>query len=608
MKEYFKHELEIMENSANLIFSNIIPIIIYIIFFSIFNLLGAISILYLSCYFILTITGKMYIGPDTLFSIFTNPLAIIIIIIASVMFSFLAIFEISGLVHAYSMSFLNKKTSFKGMIISSINSSRKSLLPVNWAIILFVIIIIPLTGVLSFSSATFCIKVPEFVMDFLMANKLYTILYAIIYIILLVIEYKYIFAFNYYVLGENNFIESCKKSKTLINKHYTETIISLALTAILFFMFTTSISAIISETLSQFSGENSLFTRSYFSQNFQILFKAFLYALFSPIFNLACLSTLFFKYTKATSQEDVVNYALNDEKFKLNKFIWFIIIIIFFIGFNFVFYAKTIFKENKELNIPSIVAHRGDSVHAPENTMPAFELAAKEEMSSYIEFDVHQTKDGEIIVSHDDDLTRVTGENVYVHELTYDEVMKLDTGAWFSEKYKGTKFSTLDEALAYLKNTDMTMQIEIKPSGYDNNLEETVVDIIKKYGLQDRAMITCLKLDPLLKIEKFAPEIYTVYSMFVAYGDLASIPVDAYTIEYSNVSEKLVDNIHNAGKKIFAWTLNTENGVQNLIDCGVDGILTDDPLMMSNALTKCDYDGGIKKAIRFFIQRMIIGI
>lgn len=608
MKEFFEKEFETMKASANLIISNVRPIVVFIIFFAIFNLLGVLSISRLCLNFMLIVANKTYFGPDTLFTVFTNPFALLIFLITGVMFSFFAIFEISGLVHAYSMSFLHKKTTFRGMIISSINASKRSLLPKNWLIVLFIIIIMPLTGILSFSSATFCLKVPEFVMDFLMANKLYSVLYTIIYIILLVIEYRFIFAFNYYILGEKSFIEACKKSKKLIKSHYLETIVSLALTAILFFMFSTAVSAIISETFSEFSGENSLFTKSSFSQDFQILFKGFLYALFSPIFNLATLTTLFFKYTKVKANSSIIKYTLNDEKYKLGKLVWLVIIIVFFIGFNFIINAKTIFAPNETLHVPGIVAHRGDSMHAPENTMPAFKLAVDEGVSTYIEFDVHQTKDGKIIVSHDDDLTRVTGKDVYVHELTYDEIMKLDTGAWFSEKFRGTKFSTLDEALTYLKDSDLTIQVEIKPSGYDKNLEETVVDIIKKHGLQDRAMITCLKLDPLLKIEKFAPEMYTVYSMFTALGDLSSIPVDAYTIEYSNISEELVDYIHNAGKKVFAWTLNTENGVQTLVDCKVDGILTDDPLMMVNALGKCDYEGGIKKAVRFYVQSMIMGI
>lgn len=609
IKKKFKEAFALVYDTLILIVRNIKPILIFVLLYAIFNISACDIVFDVFCSIGAKIIGIDYICPDNIVWALTRPTIILIIIIMFVCFSFIAIFEIAGLMHAYSLGHVKKKTTFFGMVDAAIHACEKCLHPRNWLLIFFIIVLFPLTGIITLSSATYSIKIPEFISDFLFANKLYSKLMLILYVVFVFAETIYIFALNFFTLGENNFIKACKESRRLIKGHFLETVICIAATSFAFFVIATSTSAVFSEIIVRISKVGNI-TGAQKLVQFIGLSKGFFYAVLSPIFNVAAITALFYKYlAKEKSLDKVSKKSFIDTPIKSWRLIRLFIIIGVIYIFGAIFNKDVIKDYANDMNIPEIVAHRGDSVRAPENTMPAIELAAFER-NTYIEFDVHRTKDGKILVSHDDNLLRVTGKDVNMHELTYDEAMQLDTGAWFGKEYAGTRFSLLSDVLKFLKDFDMNIQIEIKPSGYgDSELEHDVVKIIKESGIENRCMITCLKLKPLLDIEEFAPEIRTIYSMFVAWGNIEKIDkVDGFTIEEENITETLVKNIHKTNRPCFVWTVNTEDKVQHFVDCGIDGILTDDPIMMRNALISCDYDGGIKKFIRQYLNIMQNGL
>ncbi len=111
-----------------------------------------------------------------------------------------------------------------------------------------------------------------------------------------------------------------------------------------------------------------------------------------------------------------------------------------------------------------ILAHRGASAYAPENTMAAFKKAI-EMNADGIELDVHLSKDGYIVIIHDERVDRTTDGKGEVKDFSLDELKKLDAGSWFSDEYKGEKIPTLEELLSLIKNTEIYLNIEIK-AGY----------------------------------------------------------------------------------------------------------------------------------------------
>ena len=207
--------------------------------------------------------------------------------------------------------------------------------------------------------------------------------------------------------------------------------------------------------------------------------------------------------------------------------------------------------------------------------MSAFE-GAKKLGTDWIELDVQQTKDGKIIVIHDTNFKRTTGVDKNTWELTSDEVKELDAGSWFDEKYKGAKIPFLEEVIEFAKINNIRLNIELKPTGYETNFEKNVVDIINKTNFKDRCVVTSLVYDVLENVKEYDKDIQTVYVMGLAYGDITALKAaNHFSIEASSISKNLVSRIHKEGKQIYAWTVNTEESIQKMVDLNVDNIITD---------------------------------
>ena len=180
--------------------------------------------------------------------------------------------------------------------------------------------------------------------------------------------------------------------------------------------------------------------------------------------------------------------------------------------------------------------------------------------------------------------------------------MQMDVGSWFSEEYTGLHFSTLDEVLDVCKDV-INVQIEIKPTKYDQNLPEQVADIIEAHDMADQCLVISLKAEPLKTIKAYDPSIKTGYCMAVAGGDLSTIDfADAVTIEEQNVDVSVVEEAHEGGFTVFVWTINDTEDIQSLVDTGIDGIITDDPVKISKALDEAEYSGGIARLLRLKLE------
>jgi glycerophosphoryl diester phosphodiesterase len=252
------------------------------------------------------------------------------------------------------------------------------------------------------------------------------------------------------------------------------------------------------------------------------------------------------------------------------------------------------------LDKPMISAHRGDSVTAPENTLKAFESAI-DHNADYIELDVQQTKDGVIVVMHDSNLKRTTGLNKNIWEVTYDEIKELDAGSWFGAEFKGTKIPTLVEALDFCKG-EIMLNIELKPTGHEVDFEKSVVDIVYEKEFEEDCIIASMNYPSLEKVKEYAPEIKTLFVTAVAYGALTNLEsADAFSIEAYFATSSMVNNLHEQGKEVYAWTVNSEDSIQSMIDVGVDNIITDNPVLARELI----YSKSLNENIVEFISDLL---
>lgn len=232
---------------------------------------------------------------------------------------------------------------------------------------------------------------------------------------------------------------------------------------------------------------------------------------------------------------------------------------------------------------PMVIAHRGGSAFAPENTLAALREAITSG-AGCAEIDVRLTRDQVPILMHDRSLRRTTGADGLVSETDYAEVRMLDAGGWFSDRFLGEPVPTLEEALRLCEGK-IHLMIELKAEGDDALLVRSVTELIRRYGFEDQCIVVSSNHQLLRAVKKTAPDLPVGLIAAVAYGDLSQAAgIDAVSAEVTFASEELVDRLHQNGRPVFFWTVNQEQEMRRTARLGADGIITDNPWLAGWAL------------------------
>ena len=258
------------------------------------------------------------------------------------------------------------------------------------------------------------------------------------------------------------------------------------------------------------------------------------------------------------------------------------------IGLSFIYIALPADDELRTMlggAAPIVTAHRGYSTAAPENTLPAFQLAI-DHHSDRAELDVQMTKDGVVMVTHDTSLRRCTGRNANIYDLTFAQVRELDAGRWFSARYAGTQIPTLEEVLDLCKGK-IQLNIEIKPNAATPELEAETVRIIREKGFEKDCVITSQSYETLCKVKELDPEIETGYILALGVGTYYDLPAaDFFSVESTFITSGMVQQIHLRGKTVSAWTVNRAEDARALLSLGVDDVITDKPEIIAPLLAR----------------------
>lgn len=229
-----------------------------------------------------------------------------------------------------------------------------------------------------------------------------------------------------------------------------------------------------------------------------------------------------------------------------------------------------------------IIAHRGFSSIAPENTLIAFKAAIDQGANS-IEFDVQITADSVPVVFHDKTLNRITSHPGTIREKTIDELKQLDAGAWLGERYSGETIPTLQETLAALKSIAGFLYFDIKPHAIWSDLEiKNLLDIIHKHDISDRSILTSFDEDLLSQCRQLDPQIKLGYFVLNSH-DLSKQIAKAKTAENAILSSQyqvileqpsIIKEIYSKGIDLVVWTVDDPQDFQQLLDLGVQRIIT----------------------------------
>jgi len=236
-----------------------------------------------------------------------------------------------------------------------------------------------------------------------------------------------------------------------------------------------------------------------------------------------------------------------------------------------------------------LIGHRGYAGVTPENTVTSFTKAVKAG-ADMVELDAQMTKDGRIVVFHDDTLNRITGAEGRVSDYTLEEIQSMDAGTWFGSEFSGEKIPTLNEALYSLWVGNTKIYLEIKDIGeaatnYDDNMPpemprqgyiEKVVGEVQILNMMDRVIFASFNYDYLKQVKDIVPDgsiLYNTNSGDV-YELLSNYPADYYGVNVDGIKPNTILGLHEQGKPVYVWTVDDPDVAQRLIKMGVDGIVT----------------------------------
>ncbi|MFJ5769420.1 glycerophosphodiester phosphodiesterase [Psychrobacillus sp. NPDC093180] len=237
-----------------------------------------------------------------------------------------------------------------------------------------------------------------------------------------------------------------------------------------------------------------------------------------------------------------------------------------------------------------IYAHRGCSGTYPENTIAAFKAAASLPIDG-VEFDVHMTKDGELVVIHDESIDRTSNGRGFIKDMTLKELQTFDYGAWFSTEFKEEKVPTLSEVLDVFKGTHHHINIELKSDVFPyEGMEQKVIEILKQYRLEDRVVISSFNHEMIQQVKKLAPHIETAILFMEVMVDpqeyAEKVGADALHAFFPTALRKMGKEIIASGKQLRVFTVNEEAYAEVLQAVGVHAIFTDYPEKVYNYLNK----------------------
>ncbi len=248
---------------------------------------------------------------------------------------------------------------------------------------------------------------------------------------------------------------------------------------------------------------------------------------------------------------------------------------------------------------PLIIAHRGASALAPENTLAAFRRAI-EDGAEGIEFDVRLSKDGAVVVFHDATLARLSDRKNLISSLSSEELQKIDVGSWFTKRKKafsaadfsGERIPTLPESLDFLKDFSGLIYIELKCRESEvERLSKTVCGVISDSHLLPQIIVKSFQLETIPNIRKycpkvktaalFAPKIMTILRKEKRLVNIAhELGADMLSVHFSLATRKLMKKAEKRNLPVTIWTADNPRWIKRAFDLGLFAVITNNPAQL----------------------------
>ena len=241
-----------------------------------------------------------------------------------------------------------------------------------------------------------------------------------------------------------------------------------------------------------------------------------------------------------------------------------------------------------------VFAHRGASGDYPENTLLAFKKASELDIHG-IELDVHKTKDGQLVVIHDEDIQRTFNGKGLVKDFTLSEIQEFTCRKFEFIENEDCKVPTLQDVFELFKDTDTVINVEAKTDEIHYELEKDVLDLINEYNLRNRVLISsfnhkCLEIFKGLDSNMKYGALYEYEEDYASEDNIVehAKKLNVYSINMSRelVSKEIVHMAHENDLKVFVYTVNKPNDMRKMIEYKVDGVFSDYPDLMNEIISE----------------------
>ena len=533
---------------------------------------------------LLIINRKTNIAWYNTSSILKNPLTWlfgIFLVLLITFFAALEQFAISDAIHA-SEGGIGKKA--RQILVDGVDQTIVHFKPGNWMLSIYFILIMHFSRPYDASSITRNLSVPGFVSEHMTKYPAFYILYTGLLILALCFDLRWSFTIPAMAVRHVSFSDARRESARL-TKGFGNKLRILLITGMCVLICTglyyalTFIASILVFLIAKWL-EPSIAFMSYWHNRNRDLISIFFYLIYTWVTSVLIqivIQNLWYRRLQESGEEIPPYSELPDFIFyrrwvKPVTAVVLCVILFFSIPSR---YQQVKWMVTGGSSLPMIMAHRGYSSAAPENTIDAFEKAI-EAGAEAAELDVQMTKDGVIVVMHDDSLKRTTGLDRNIWEVDYSEIKDLDNSLNFSGRYGPTRIPTLDEVIKTAKGR-LYLNIEIKRTGHDDGIVDEVVRIIQNNDYKDECDITSQDYETLVAVKALDPAIMTAYTTVIGIGDIENLDAaDIISIEETFATFREILSIHTAGKRVFVWTVNEEESIDKLVNLNVDAIITNE--------------------------------
>ena len=564
----------------------------YLIFSLFYLLLSSYVLIPFLGYFLnrlLLVVSSGVLINSAAFSLLLDPRGIIGLIILSTLAVVFTVIQVGTYIVLAHKNNHNKDILIsEGFITSIVSIKRMVGLGALYLALLF-FLIIPIVNIPIMPEMSEIIEIPQLLMDTIMGNIITRSAYFIMVALFIYLLLRLVFTLHEVLVEDQKVWKGMKNSFRLTKKISFSLLFKLLLFDIILF----ALGALFFTLLSSIPGFLDI-QLNYIIRNYLITLSSLLTYLYSLILiplNIIFITKLYDQAKEDSPRKDRLKTynlsfladmehrlfrLLKKKRILLPTMLLLSILATFFMG---LFINQNTIYAGRDV---SVISHRAIVQEEFENSLEGIRASMEADID-IIEFDVMMTKDQVIVLHHDRTLQRTFGLPYRVNDLTYEELQDLEIPSPEGFPEQDPVLPTLDEAMGTVSG-DARLLIDVKTNGDDEAFARELVAIIENHGMLENAYVQSFSNTFLNHVHALNPEIITAQIMYYTLGDLTSLDVDYYTAHHGMLSHGFVRRARQDQKGIWVWTVNTEEAIREVLQYDIDGIITNQPLLVKEIL------------------------